>query len=365
MVRAAVMKGPNQPIEVDQFAPIQLQQGGAIVRTLYSEVCGTDVHLWHGRLAEVPYPIIPGHISAGEIMQTGGEVTDINGTPLLRGDVVTFHDVHQTCHSCWYCTVAEAHNRCPQRKVYGITYPATEGLLGGWSEQIYLLPGVKIVKLPPTLPARTFIAGGCGLSTALSAVQRGGIRPGDTVTVLGSGPVGLSTVVFAKLQGAAQVLLIGAPSDRLQLGARMGADHTVNIQKQSFEQRSKYVLQLTGGRGSDVTIEATGVPEAVRQAMILSRDGGTAVIAGQYTDAGEVAFNPHLHLNKKHLNLLGCWGTTFSHFYRSLQLMNRYHHRFPWKDMISKCYGLAEAEQALRDVESRSVIKAVITPQAG
>ncbi len=362
MIRAAVMKEPEKPTEVQEFPSPELQPGEAAIRTLYSEVCGTDVHLWHGRLAGVPYPIIPGHISVGEIMQTAGQVTDITGDPLKRGDIVTFHDVHGTCHSCWHCTVAQAHNRCPHRRVYGITYGAQDGLLGGWSEHIHLLAGVKIVKIPAGLPPRTFIAGGCGLSTAIGAVRRAEIQPGDTVTVLGSGPVGLSTVVFARLQGAAEVVLVGAPADRLQLGARMGADHTVDIEKHSVTQRNEFILQLTDGRGSDVTIEAAGAPEAVRQAMIFTRDGGTAVIAGQYTDGGEISINPHLHLNKKHLNLLGCWGTTFSDFYRSIMLMSRYHRRFPWEDMISRCYSLTQAEKALRDVEAASVIKAVITP---
>ena len=106
------------------------------MRTLYSEVCGTDVHLQHGRLSGAPYPLIPGHINVGVLETINGEVTDALGEPVNEGDLVTFLDVHETCNHCWYCLVAKASTRCPNRKVYGITYGADEGLLGGWSELV-------------------------------------------------------------------------------------------------------------------------------------------------------------------------------------------------------------------------------------
>jgi len=362
MVRAAVMPGPDQPIEIREFPVPELEAGAVLLRTTASEVCGTDVHLWHGRLAGVPYPLIPGHVNVGTVEETSGLVTDVDGKVLEPGDTVTFLDVHETCNECWYCLVARAPTRCPHRKVYGITYGADEGLLGGWSEKIYLKPGVKIVSLPKGLPADTFIAAGCGLPTAFHAVERAGMRMGDSVAVLGSGPVGLSTVVFAQLHGASRVILIGGPEERLEMGRRLGADNTLNIDDLSFEERLQCVRELTSGRGVDVAIEVAGAPEAVPQAMEYARDAGTVVVAGQYTDGGDIELNPHLLLNKKHLDVRGTWGVAFSHFYRALQLMGKYHTRFPWHAMISRRYGLDEVEEALRDVESWAVTKAVIAP---
>ena len=147
-VRAAVIPAPGAPVEVRTFPEPALEPGAALLRTLYSEVCGTDVHLQHGRLAGVPYPLIPGHINVGTLERLQSPVCDAFGAPLAEGDLVTFLDVHETCHNCWYCLVAKASTRCPQRKVYGITYGATEGLLGGWSELVWLKPGVKIMRLP-------------------------------------------------------------------------------------------------------------------------------------------------------------------------------------------------------------------------
>src|SRR6478609_2067728 len=219
---AVVMPGPNQPLRIDQIATPYLEPGAALLRTLYSEVCGTDVHLHHGRL-NVPFPIIPGHVSVGVVEASGGQLRDIFGDTIKEGDTVTFLDVHEKCNNCYHCLVARQPTRCPARKVYGITYSANEGLLGGWSEAIWMKPGVKMIKLPKELTPETFIGGGCGLVTALHAVDMAELKLGESVAVLGAGPVGQSCVAFASLSGAGEVIAIGAPQPRLDFARKMGA----------------------------------------------------------------------------------------------------------------------------------------------
>src|SRR5215831_4934811 len=121
---AVVMPGPNQPLRIDQIPTPFLEPGAALLRTLYSEVCGTDVHLHHGKL-DVPFPIIPGHVSVGVVEASGGRLKDINGATIKEGDVVTFLDVHETCNNCYFCLVAREPTKCPHRKVYGISYSST------------------------------------------------------------------------------------------------------------------------------------------------------------------------------------------------------------------------------------------------
>src|SRR5437762_3442916 len=225
---AAVMLGPNQPLRIEHLPTPALEPGAALLRTMYSEVCGTDVHLHHGRL-DVPFPIVPGHVSVGTVELTGGKLKDINGNAIKEGDVVTFLDVHETCNNCYYCLVARQPTRCPSRKVYGITYSARDGLLGGWSEAIWMKPGVKMIKLPSGLAPETFIGGGCGLVTALHAVDMAELRLGESVAVLGVGPVGQSIVAFASLSGAGEIIAIGAPDDRLEFARRMGATSTLAL----------------------------------------------------------------------------------------------------------------------------------------
>ena len=103
-IRAAVMTAPRAPLELWDLPDPEVERGGLLVETLASEVCGTDVHLWQGRLDGVPYPIIPGHVSVGRIAESNGVTADALGVPLAVGDAVTFYDVHEVCGACYHCT---------------------------------------------------------------------------------------------------------------------------------------------------------------------------------------------------------------------------------------------------------------------
>jgi threonine dehydrogenase-like Zn-dependent dehydrogenase len=363
-VRAMVMVGPGRPVEERRLAAPRPQPGGAILETLASEVCGTDVHLWHGRLAGVPYPIIPGHVSCGRILETAGSLEDVEGRPLRVGQVVTFFDVFGTCGSCWHCLVARAGTRCPRRRVYGITTSAEEGLLGGWAERIEIRPGVRVAPLPDGLDVADFMGGGCGLPTGFHAVERGGVALGDVVVVQGSGPVGLNAAIFSLLSGAQAVFVAGAPAARLAAARALGADDVLDIGAVSDPAgRVRWVRDRTAGRGADVVIEASGNPQAVREGLEMLRDAGRYVIVGQYTDAGEVALNPHAHINRRHATVLGCWGYEYTHFHRALALMSRHRDRFRWRDMVTREYALEDAGRALMDMERLAVVKALIRPR--
>lgn len=359
--KAVIFPAPHAPLQIEELPAPDIEKGGALLHTLYSEVCGTDVHLHHGKLAGVPYPIIPGHVSVGVIAGLRTRITDVEGVPFKEGDVVTFLDVHETCNACYYCLVAKQTTRCPSRKVYGITYSAREGLLGGWSEAIWMKPGVKMIRLPKELSPETYIGGGCGLVTALHAVDRAEIKLGQSVAVLGVGPVGQSVTAFAALSGAGEIFAIGGPEDRLAFARRMGATQTLGLDIPP-EERAAMVRARTAGRGVDVVIEAAGAPDAVAQALDLVRDGGRVVICGHYTDNGPVSIHPHHQINKKHVEIRGCWGSDYSHFHRSVELTARFGEKIPWREMITARYDLAHAHQALQAVAERTVVKALIVP---
>lgn len=360
-VLVAVMPGPDRPIEIRELPEPDLEPDSALLEVQISEVCGTDVYLQQGRLAEVPYPIIPGHVSAGRLDKIRGTLRDIHGRPFAEGDRVTFLDVHKTCNACYHCLVAKAATRCPHRKVYGITYGVADGLTGGWARKLYLKPDTRCIRLDG-VDFETYMAGGCGLPTALHAVERAEVSMGDTVLVLGAGPVGLSALIFARMRGALGVLCIGAPEHRLRTARDVGADHTLDIESNDDNARHQWVLEHTAGRGADVTIEATGAPVAVVQAMRFTRDAGRVVIVGQYTDHGDTPFNPHLDLNKKHLDVRGCWGSDFSHFYRGVQILADPDRARPWSRIKLDRYPLSRAGDALRAVAAGKVIKALIDP---
>lgn len=360
-VLVALIPEAHAPVELREVAEPELELNSALLEVELSEVCGTDVHLQEGRLAGVPYPLVPGHVSVGRLGKIRGQLLDVDGRPFAEGDRVTFLDVHRTCNACWHCLVARASTRCPRRKVYGITYGLADGLSGGWAQKIYLKPETRCIRLGTT-DIETFMAGGCALPTALHATERAEVNIGDTVLVLGSGPVGLSAVIFAGMRGALRVLCIGAPTARLETARTVGAHATLDIETSDEEARARWVLEQTNGRGADVTIEATGAPVAVAQAMRYTRDAGRVCIVGQYTDHGETSFNPHLDLNRKHLDVRGCWGSDFSHFYRGAQIMADETRSRPWAQMKLERYGLARANDALADVAAGRVVKALIDP---
>src|ERR1044072_2852767 len=213
-VRVALMPGPGEPVELREVAEPELEADSAMLAVELSEGCGTDVHLQQGRLAGVPYPLIPGHVSVGRLEKIRGTLQDVEGRALREGGRVTFLDVHRTCNACWHCLVAKATARCHSRKVYGITYGLADTLAGGWAEKIYLKPGTRCIPLEGVDAAR-FIAGGGALRHPARAVERADIPFGSTVLVLGSGPVGLSAVALSLMRGASRVICTGAPAQRL------------------------------------------------------------------------------------------------------------------------------------------------------
>jgi threonine dehydrogenase-like Zn-dependent dehydrogenase len=361
-ILAAVMEAPHRPIVVREFGVPDLPPGAALLRTACSEVCGTDVHLWHGRLSGVPYPIIPGHVSAGILERVRGELVGIDGSALQEGNRVVFFDVHRTCGRCRACTVHRTPTRCRARRVYGITDSAEDGLFGGWSEFVYLEPDVAIARLPDAISFESYIGGGCGLLTAVHILERASLLPGDTVLVQGTGAVGLSAIALARLGGASTIYAIGAPAERLDLAHRMGADVTFDLEATTPAARLEMIHDRTHGEGVDVVVEAAGSARAIEEGVTLVRDGGRYVIAGHYTDVGPSTLNAHHHINRKHLEILGCWGSEVGHFLRALSLLERHAAHVPWHEIGGRRYSLHSLNEALEDAAAMRITKALVDP---
>jgi L-iditol 2-dehydrogenase len=188
---------------------------------------------------------------------------------------------------------------------------------------------------------------------------------GDTVVVQGAGAVGMSAAALARQAGAGRVIVIGAPQSRLDLSRQMGADDVINIDTVSPEERLAQVLSMTGGIGADVVIEAAGSPRAFEEGLLLARNGGAYVIAGHYTNTGDSVINAHEHINRKHLDIRGCWGSEVGHFLRALRALERYHHEIPWHLIGVQTFGLAGINEALAVAESMAIPKALVDPWRG
>jgi threonine dehydrogenase-like Zn-dependent dehydrogenase len=173
--------------------------------------------------------------------------------------------------------------------------------------------------------------------------------------------VGQSIIALSALSGAERVVAVGAPETRLAFARTMGATDTMGLDV-APDERTSAVRELSGGHGVDVVIEASGAPDAVSQALDLVRDGGRVVVCGHYTDNGDVRIHPHYQINRKHVEIRGCWGSDYSHFHRAVRIAAKFGEQVPWREMVARKYGLAEAHEALGAVERREVTKAIIAP---
>jgi threonine dehydrogenase-like Zn-dependent dehydrogenase len=362
--RAAVMPAPKAPLEIRQFRRPRSAAGEVIIRTLYSEVCGTDVHIHEGRLDGVPFPIIPGHFSVGKVEEASGRGVSVTGRPIRAGEIITFLDVHRTCHRCWQCLVAKTPTRCPSRRVYGVTHSSREGPLGGWSEIVLLQNDVAIAHLPDELAPLTFMAGGCAMPTAIHAVERGQVALGELVVIQGAGPVGVCSALAARRSGA-EVILCDMAQTRLQAARRLGFP-VIDLSDGDMS-ASQRLLDKMSGRLADVVIEATGVAAAIPDGVAMARDGGRYVIVGHYSDSGEIPLNPYRDINRKHLEIRGTWGIEYHHFHKAIGLLTALSVSGPdirLEEAMVSVYPLEEVEEALRAVRQRRVVKAVIAMSA-
>jgi L-iditol 2-dehydrogenase len=296
------------------------------------------------------------------VSQVRGPRVDIDGHPVTEGDRLVFLDVHGSCGHCWHCTTWTAATRCPHRQVYGVTHSVHEGPLGGWSEKVLLRADVHCARLSDEIPSERYIAAGCALPTALHAIERANLQLGDRVVVQGAGPVGLSIAILARASGGGDVIILDHSETRLRLAGSLGFRHVV-CTRDRLDGAVEMLERLGGRRGADVVFEATGSPHAIPEGLSLVRDGGQYVVVGQYADHGEVPINPHLHLNRNHITVLGVWGIGLRHFRRMIQVLGQPTATLDpalWDRLASVRYPLREVDRALADVRAGLVTKALL-----
>lgn len=366
--RGAVLHAFNEPLTLEEVPVPDPGPGALVARVEFGGICGTDVHLHHGNLP-IPTPVILGHEAVGRVWKLGeGVTTDFNGEPLREGDAITWAS-NIPCGQCHWCVVEKERTLCENRKVYGINQRFDEGprLSGGWAEAIYLQPGSAVFKLPSGITPEQAISLGCaGPTTVKGVLETVQIGIGDTVVVQGSGPVGLAAAMYAHLAGAAKVIIVGGPANRLELAREIGVgDHHIDIFTVTDpEERTRLVLAETPQhRGADVVLECTGVPSAVAEGFDVTRPNGQYLVLGQYTDRGTTPINPHV-ITRKQLKVYGSWAFAEAQFARYVSTLPQLAARFDLSKLVTH-YPLEEANQALADMASGAVMKAVLKVNAG
>lgn len=282
-MRAAVLYGPGDLRLVDDYPVPTPGPTEAIVAVAACAICGTDPEiLQRGWAGQPPYgEFVFGHEYAGMVAAIGSKVTE-----LAVGDRVAA-EPHKGCAHCVNCvegnyTTCLNYGRVEQgHRHYGFT------VNGGYAQ--YARSEVACLhKFPDhwSFETATLLT---TAGTSLYALSRvGGLKGGETVVVSGPGPIGLMAVVLARLTGAGTIILAGTRDERLELGASLGADVTINVNQVDPVER---VLELTDGIGADVVLECAGTGRSVAAATEYARMNGRLALIGIYTNEPTVEIN--------------------------------------------------------------------------
>ena len=285
-IRAAVLHRPGRPVAIEEVELDPPKAGEVLVRVAAAGVCHSDLRYADGELGVDYWPVILGHEGAGVVEQVGEGVTHVG-----PGDHVAFCFV-PACRSCRYCLAGKP-NLCELVAEHG-----ARGMLMDGTSRLRLADGTTVkhglrtscfaertvvaaggaVPLPRELPLWQAALLGCGVVTGMGAVRNAaGVRPGDSVAVIGCGGVGLQVVAAARLAGAEPIVAVDRVAEKLELAFAQGATHLVDASREDDPVRA--IHRLTGD-GADFAFEVIGRAETMRQAWSAIRPGGTAVVVG-------------------------------------------------------------------------------------
>ena len=265
---ALVYHGPGQKAWEEVPDPVIVEPTDAIVRIDVSTICGTDLHILKGDVPETLPGTILGHEAVGTIVEVGSAVTTLEPGDQVLVSCIT------SCGRCRFC----------KERHYGLCTGGGGWIFGhtidGLQAELARVPfaDTSVYKLPEGLTPEDVIFLADILPTAYEVgVLNGGVQPGDSVAVVGAGPIGLAAIMTAKLFTPSRVIAIDLADARLQKALEFGADVAINDGR---EDAVEEIRKLTDGLGVDVAIEAVGVPETFELCTAIVRPGGRVANVG-------------------------------------------------------------------------------------
>ena len=290
---AALMTAPGAPLAIHSVRLNKLHARDVLIRMHAAGVCHTDVEAAEGTFASV-IPAILGHEGAGVVEDVGSAVTSVR-----KGDHVVCSPI-PSCGACFYCRrelpmlcepamAGHKQGRLPDG-IDRLTWqgqPVAQFLAVASFAQLAVVPETGAVRIPAEVPFDRACLLGCAVLTAVGAARRiARVGPGDSVCIVGCGPVGLNAVQGARLAGAAVIIAVDPNASRAQAAMRFGATHAVDPGQCEVVE---FVRSLTAGRGADHAFETAGSEAALQTALEVTRPGGTVVILGKMEPARQVS----------------------------------------------------------------------------
>jgi len=380
-VRAAVMKAPGR-LEVERFPKPDPQPGAVLMRVTYSGICGTDKHTYRGESKQyagtdherdIVYPLICGHENVGVIEAIGGadSIPDSEGRPLRPGDRIV-PAANVPCGHCIFCLNDYPYYFCENLQDYGNSLHSgiAPHLFGGWAEYMYLLPGTPLFRVPDGLPDELAaltevmaVTHGFERARMLNAGW-GGSAFGESVAVIGVGPLGFCHLVKARLLGCGKLIAVDRLESRLDMARRFGATLTINASETTEKQRLELAREHTN-TGPDIVIDCTGVAQSFPECLHMVRYGGTVVEAGSFVDMGPVGINPNSDICTKNVSVIGVGGETATSYVPAMNLLARNLDRLPLTEIITHRMPLERAGEAVELAQKDGTMKVLMDPKLG
>jgi len=280
-VKALVYHGPGKKSWDEVPDPKLIDPTDALIRIDTTTICGTDLHILKGDVPAVTEGRILGHEGVGTVLEVGSSVRSVE-----VGDRVIIACV-SACGVCIYCRSGNPSHCLAAEGATGLGWILGH-LIDGTQAEMARIPfaDTSLYVLPAGVPDDAAVLLSDIFPTGFEiGVQYGQVKPGDTVAVVGAGPVGLSVMATAALYGAAQVIAIDLDKGRLEFAKEIGATHSVNSGDSDWKEQ---VFALTDGYGVDVAIEAVGIPATFDMCTHLVRPGGNVANVGVHGEAANL-----------------------------------------------------------------------------
>jgi len=308
-----------------------------LIKVHRTGICGTDLHIVSGNFPAPNLPLTLGHEFSGTIVQLGGQ-----GTSLNIGDKVVV-DINIACDRCTFCRLGSKLFCASVRQLGVHDAGALAEYVVAPIQNVYVLPDSI------SLDAAAYVE---PLACAIHGQDRIGIRAGETVLIIGGGPMGLAHIVLAKLQGAAKIIVSEPDSHRRQIALKLGADIAIDPIKENFRD----LLNLnTNNIGPDVVIEAVGSIPTYEDSVAVVRRGGRILAYGAAPQDASMQLRP-FDVYAKELTIVGSYAGTYDTWPRAINLIAA--ERFDPSLIVDTVRPLSEAVEALQSLKTnRSIVK--------
>jgi len=362
--RIARFDAPDTPFTLTTVTLPEIGPGEILVKVSRTNICGSDVHAWHGTFATAglggALPTVLGHEMVGSVAALGQDVDrDSDGRPLAEGTRVVF-PYFFACHTCRNCLAGRRIACLNLRMAMLGRADRAPYFVGGFGDYFVLPAGAVVYTVPDSVPDQLAAGANCALSQVMYGLERAEQTFGDDVVVQGAGALGLYAVAVAKARGARRVIAVDGVPERLELARAFGADEVIDIADLADPRdRAKRVRQLTGGRGADVVVEVVGQPSAIDEGLRMLGQFGRYVEIGNINFGRTFDFDPSrfVFANKTMIGVSLYDPVVLS---RALDFLERYQGSLPLDRLAAVTYPLEDIDAAFASAGARRDVRASI-----